>query len=138
MGATFTGDWMFLLVTNFFEIHGALYIYIIYTSAVLILMWKNLKKQVFLFLLCFIEVFFLYKIRIWCFLYKCMCALIFSQTSSFRLTRRRHDMGNLLGNETSCESSTPLSYSTLNVLAPKGQWFLRKTPLKFYAHIIYY
>ena len=37
------------------------------------------------------------------------------------LTRRRHDMGNSLGDETSCKSSTPLTYSTLNVLAPNGQ-----------------
>ena len=37
------------------------------------------------------------------------------------LTRRRHDMGNSLGDETSCESSTPVTYSTLNVLAPNGQ-----------------
>ena len=37
------------------------------------------------------------------------------------LTRRRHDMGNSLGDKTSCESSTPLTYSTLNVLAPNGQ-----------------
>ena len=47
-------------------------------------------------------------------------------------------MGNSLGDETSSESSTPLTYSTLNVLAPNGQWFLRKTPLKFYAHLTYY
>ena len=39
----------------------------------------------------------------------------------FTLTRRRHDMGNSLGDETSCESSTPLTYSVLNVLAPNGQ-----------------
>ena len=37
------------------------------------------------------------------------------------LTRRRHNMGNSLGDETLCESSTPLTYSTLNVLAPNGQ-----------------
>ena len=49
------------------------------------------------------------------------------------LTRRRHDMGNLPGDETSCESSTPLTYSTLNVLVPDGQRVLRKTPLKFYT-----
>ena len=52
------------------------------------------------------------------------------------LTRRRHDMGNSLGDEISCGSSTPLTYSTLNVLAPNGQWVLRKTPLKFYTQLI--
>ena len=41
--------------------------------------------------------------------------------NDLQLTRRRHDMGNSLGNETSCESSTPLVYSTPNVLAPNGQ-----------------
>ena len=41
--------------------------------------------------------------------------------TSHPLTRRRHDMGNSLGNETSCESNTPLGYSTLNVIAPNGQ-----------------
>ena len=40
-------------------------------------------------------------------------------------------MGNSLGDETSCESSSPQTYSSLNVLAPNGQWFLRKTPLNF-------
>ena len=54
------------------------------------------------------------------------------------LTRRRHDIRNSLGDETSCESSIPLAYSTLNVLVPNGQWVLAKTPLKFYAHLIYY
>ena len=47
-------------------------------------------------------------------------------------------MGNSLGDETSCESSTLLTYSTLNVLAPNGQSLLRKTPLKFYTQLTYY
>ena len=47
-------------------------------------------------------------------------------------------MGNSFGDETSYESSIPLTYSTLNVLAPNGQWVLRKTPLKFYTQLIYY
>ena len=47
-------------------------------------------------------------------------------------------MGNSLGDKTSRESSTPLTYSTLNVLVPNGQWVLRKTPLKFYTQFIYY
>ena len=42
-------------------------------------------------------------------------------TSNNELTRRRHDMGNSLGDETSCENSNPLTYLTLNVLAPNGQ-----------------
>ena len=49
------------------------------------------------------------------------------------LTMRRHDMVNSLGDKTSCESSTPLAYSTLNVLALNGQWVLREMPLKFYS-----
>ena len=52
------------------------------------------------------------------------------------LTKRRHNMGNSLGDETSCESSTPLIYSTLNGLAPNGNWVLRKTPLKIYTQVI--
>ena len=63
---------------------------------------------------------------------------LFLQSSKKHLSRRRHDMGNSLGNDTSCESSTPLRYSTLNVLAPNDQWILRKTPLKFYCQLIYY
>ena len=62
----------------------------------------------------------------------------FASLLLLKLTRRRHDIGNSLGDETSCESSTSLTYSTLNVLAPNGQWVLRKMPLKFYAHLIYY
>ena len=60
------------------------------------------------------------------------------QVACVNLARRGYDMGNSLGNETSCESSTTLVYSTPNVLAPNGQWVLRKTHLKFYAHLIYY
>ena len=45
--------------------------------------------------------------------------------TSFCLIKRRHDMGNSLGDETSCESITPLTYLTLNVLAPNGQCVLR-------------
>ena len=44
-----------------------------------------------------------------------------TREGAFYLTKRRHDMGNLLGDETSCKSSTPLTYSTLNVLPPNGQ-----------------
>ena len=47
--------------------------------------------------------------------------LTFHENLSLYLTRRRHDMENSLGDETSCEISTPLTYSTLNVLAPNGQ-----------------
>ena len=47
-------------------------------------------------------------------------------------------MGNSLGDETLCESSTPLTYSTLNVLAPNGQWVLRRMSLKFYTQLSYY
>ena len=47
-------------------------------------------------------------------------------------------MGNSLGDEPSCESSTLLTYSTLNALVPNDQWVLRKTPLKFDIHLIYY
>ena len=43
------------------------------------------------------------------------------EVKTISLTIRLHDMGNLLGDETSCESNTPLTYSTLNVLAPNGQ-----------------
>ena len=44
-----------------------------------------------------------------------------SYTSGFKLTRRLHNMRNSLRDETSCESSTALTYSTLNVLTPNGQ-----------------
>ena len=47
-------------------------------------------------------------------------------------------MENSFGDETVCGRSTPLTYSTLNVLVPNGQWVLRKTRLKFYTHLIYY
>ena len=47
--------------------------------------------------------------------------LPFSALRSFGLTRRWHDIGNSLGEETSCENSIPLTYSTLNVLVPNGQ-----------------
>ena len=39
-------------------------------------------------------------------------------------------MGNTFGDETSCESSTPLTYSTLSVLAPNDQWVLIKNQLE--------
>ena len=37
------------------------------------------------------------------------------------LTKRQHDMGKSFGDESSCKSNTSLTYSTLNVLALKGQ-----------------
>ena len=37
------------------------------------------------------------------------------------LTKRRHDMENSFWDVTSFESSTPLTYLTLNALAPNGQ-----------------
>ena len=80
-----------------------------------------------------------YSSPIVCILYLAWKGPLYGKNCSRRnLTRRRHDIGNSLGDETSCESNTQLTYSTLIVLAPNGQWFLRKTPLKFYAHLTYY
>ena len=64
--------------------------------------------------------------------------IIYQISIQITLTRRRHDMGNSLGDETSCGSSTPLTYSTPNVLVPNGQWVLRKMPLKFYTLLMWY
>ena len=42
-------------------------------------------------------------------------------------------MGNSFEDESSCKRSTPMTYSTFNVLVPNDQGVLRKMPLKFYT-----